>query len=543
MASQEVEVEKKYDVGADAEVPDLRKVPGVARVGEPRVDHLEAVYFDTEDSALASRGITLRRRTGGSDAGWHAKLPPRDGAGSGSGGSGSSAEPQRRRELRAPLGQPGVVPDILLAHLLVYLRGDDPLPAVRLETQRTTYPLYGDDGVHLADLADDRVSAHILKLSGALDEEAGTQHWREWELELVHGSPDLFPAAEDTLTATGARPAGHGSKLAKALQGAGGAKAAGEDVSASAVKPPSKKGPGRKAPGKKGPVSDLLIAYLAAQIDEMLASDPGVRLEQPEAVHDLRSATRRARSALAAYRGFYSAVTVRRLRDELKWLGGMLGSPRDAEVMLDRLRGHAAELPPGPASKAAADRLEEELGNTLDTAYRKLQKTLLSERYFRLLDDLEAFRDQPPTRPEGAAPARKATGRLVRKAAKRLQRAARKAKRARRGAGYEETLHQVRKDAKRLRHVAESMVPVHGKRARKTAKAAHREQEILGNFHDSVVARDRLARIAAMPELPDDVVSAFVTLHTRQIQLAAEAEAKYWKARKKSRKTLQRGVG
>ena len=542
MASQEVEVEKKYDVGADAEVPDLREVPGVARVGEPRVDHLEAVYFDTEDSALAARGITLRRRTGGSDAGWHAKLPPKYGAGSASAGSGSSSEPQRRRELRAPLGQPGVVPGDLLAHLLVYLRGDDPLPAVRLETQRTTYPLYGDDGVHLADLADDRVSTQVLKLSGALDEEAGTQQWREWELELVHGSPDLFPAAEDTLTAAGARRAGHGSKLAKALHGAGGAKAGGAGVPASAVKPPPKKGPGKKRPGKKGPVSDLLIAYLAAQIDEMLANDPGVRLEQPEAVHGLRSATRRARSALAAYRGFYSAVTVRRLRDELKWLGGMLGSPRDAEVMLDRLRGHAAELPPGPASKAAAERLEEELGDTLDTAYRKLQKTLLSERYFRLLDNLEAFRDQPPTRPEGAAPARKATGGLARKAAKRLQRAARKAKRARRGAEHEQTLHQVRKDAKRLRHVAESMVPVHGKRARKTAKAAHRQQEILGNFHDSVVARDRLAGIAAMSGLPDDVVSAFVTLRTRQVQLAAEAEAKYWKARKKSRKTLQRGV-
>jgi CHAD domain-containing protein len=537
MASQEVEVEKKYDVGADAEVPDLREVPGVARVGEPRVDHLEAVYFDTEDSALAARGITLRRRTGGSDAGWHAKLPPKDRAGAASAGSGSSSEPRRRRELRAPLGQPGAVPGDLLAHLLVYLRGDDPLPAVRLETQRTTYPLYGNDGVHLADLADDRVSAHVLRRSGALYEEAGTQQWREWELELVHGSPDLFPAAEDTLTAAGARRAGHGSKLAKALQGAGGAKAGAAGVPASAVKPPTKKGP-----GKKGPVSDLLVAYLAAQIEEMLAKDPGVRLEEPEAVHELRSATRRARSVLAAYRGLYSAVTVRRLRDELKWLGGMLGAPRDAEVMLDRLRGHAAELPPGPASKAAADRLEEELGNTLDTAYRKLQKTVLSERYFRLLDNLEAFRDQPPTRPEAAAPARKATGRLARKAAKRLQRAARKAKRARRGAEHEETLHQVRKDAKRLRHVAESMVPVHGKRARKTAKTAHRQQEILGNFHDSVVARDRLAGIAATSGLPDDVVSAFVTLHTRQIQLAAEAEAKYWKARKKTRKTLQRGV-
>jgi hypothetical protein len=57
-----------------------------------------------------------------------------------------------------------------------------------------------------------------------------------------------------------------------------------------------------------------------------------------------------------------------------------------------------------------------------------------------------------------------------------------------------------------------------------------------------VVARDRLAGLAALAGLPDDVVSAYVTLHTRQIQLAADAEAKYWKARKKSRKTLQRGV-
>ncbi|MEO8283390.1 MAG: CYTH and CHAD domain-containing protein [Pseudarthrobacter sp.] len=536
MASQDVEVEKKYDVGADAEVPDLTEVPGVARVGVPHVDHLEAVYFDTEDSALAARGITLRRRTGGSDAGWHAKLPPGDGAGAESAGAGSSSEPRRRRELRAPLGQPGVVPDSLLAYLLVYLRGDDPLPVVRLETQRTTYPLYGDDGVHLADLADDRVSAQVLKSSGAQDEAGGPQQWREWELELVHGGPDLFPAAEDTLTAAGARPAEHGSKLAKALQGADGATASEADVAA-AVTPPHKKGP-----GKKGPASELLAAYLDAQIREILTHDPEVRLEHPEAVHDLRSATRRARSALAAYRRLYSAVAVRRLRDELKWLGSALGAPRDADVMLDRLRGHAAELPEGEATAAVKNRLEEELGNRLDTSYRKLQKALLSERYFRLLDDLEAFSVRPPVRREGAAPARKTAGKVVGKAAKRLRRAAKAAKRSRRGAQHETALHDVRKDAKRLRHVAESAGPVYGKPASRIVTAAHRQQSILGDFHDSVVARDLLATLAAAPDLPEAVASAFLTLHTRQVQLAAEAEAKYWKARKKSRKTLQRGV-
>ncbi|MFY9634236.1 MAG: CHAD domain-containing protein, partial [Cellulosimicrobium cellulans] len=107
---------------------------------------------------------------------------------------------------------------------------------------------------------------------------------------------------------------------------------------------------------------------------------------------------------------------------------------------------------------------------------------------------------------------------------------------------HETALHQVRKDAKRLRHVAESVGPLHGKRARKIVKAAHRQQKILGDFQDSVVARGVLARLAAAPDLNQEVASAFVTLETRQVQLAAEAEAAYWKARKKSRTVLQRGV-
>lgn len=545
MASQAVEVEKKYDVGQDAEVPALAEIPGVTRVGEPHVDTLEAVYFDTQTHTLASRDITLRRRTGGVDAGWHLKLAAEgpgsdDESGEAAGGSGS--EPRRRRELHAPLGQPGVVPDSLLAHVLAYLRGEDAAPVVRLKTLRTTYALYGEDGVHLADLADDRVSAELLGAAGgagdaaagdtaAPEGEARTRQWREWELELVHGSPELFPAAEEILAAAGALPAKHGSKLAKvlALPAKGPGAAAGP------------KSPGPKSPGKKGPVSDLLAAYLAGQISEILAHDPGVRLEEPEAVHDLRSATRRARSALQAYRQFYNSLAVRHLGTELKWLGRVLGVPRDAEVMLDRLRGHMAGLPPVLAS-AVKDRLEDDLGASRDAAHRKLQMAMVSARYFQLLDDLEAFLDNPPVRPGAAAPARKAAAKLVAKAAKRLERAARTAKRTGRGAEHETALHQVRKDAKRLRHVAESVEPVHGKHATKIAKAARSQQQILGDFHDSVVARDVLAKLAAAPDLPEAVASAYVKLHTRQVQLAAGAEAEYLNERKKSRKVLRRGV-
>jgi inorganic triphosphatase YgiF len=54
MASQGIEIEKKYDVGDDATVPALEELPGVARVGTPRSAVLEAVYFDTDQHTLAS---------------------------------------------------------------------------------------------------------------------------------------------------------------------------------------------------------------------------------------------------------------------------------------------------------------------------------------------------------------------------------------------------------------------------------------------------------------------------------------------------------
>ena len=133
-------------------------------------------------------------------------------------------------------------------------------------------------------------------------------------------------------------------------------------------------------------------------------------------------------------------------------------------------------------------------------------------------------------------------GKLVGKAAKRLRLSHRAAKNARRGAPHESALHQVRKDAKKVRHVAESMVPVHGKRAVKVAKAAHRLQQALGDFHDGVIARDLLAEFGAIPGLPEPVASAYITLQTRQVQLAAEAEATYVKAWKKSKKRLKAGV-
>lgn len=63
------EVEAKFSVSEDAAVPDLLRLPQVTGVGEPRVQELSAIYYDTEDLRLSREKITLRRRTGGEDDG------------------------------------------------------------------------------------------------------------------------------------------------------------------------------------------------------------------------------------------------------------------------------------------------------------------------------------------------------------------------------------------------------------------------------------------------------------------------------------------
>lgn len=534
MVSQQTEIEKKYDVDEDAAVPPLEGLPGVTRAGLPHTAVLEAVYFDTERHTLASRRITLRRRTGGTDAGWHLKLPPLEDA-------ASAAAPQQRRELHAPLGRPDVVPDSLLAHLQAYLRGADVQPVVRLETTRTTHALYGEDGVHLADLADDRVTAERLHHghTGAAADGGEKQHWREWELELVHGEPGLFGPAGELLAKAGARPAGHASKLARALGGAAGAL---PDAGQSPEGTPSRnESTPALAAGKKAPAAAVVTAYLSGQIGEILAQDPGVRLEEPESVHNMRSALRRVRSVLAAYRKLYAAAPERRLRDELKWLGQLLGVPRDAEVLLARLRGHLDALPPGGGADAVRAEVENKVGGAYDEGYRQLLEALGSDRYFRLLDDLEAFRDKPPVIPDAVVPGRRVAGKAVAKTARRLRRSHRAAARERRGTAHEAALHQVRKDAKRLRHVAEAAGLVYGKRAGKVAEAAHRQQKILGDFHDAVIARDLLAAMGSRHEQAD-AAAAYAALGMQEDKLVKGSETKYRKARKKSRGLLRRGI-
>ena len=92
MAPNANETEAKYDAPASVALPGLDDLPQVAGTSGPDKEQLEAEYYDTGDLRLIRAGITLRRRRGGHDAGWHLKLP---------------VGPDTRREIRLPLGRAG----------------------------------------------------------------------------------------------------------------------------------------------------------------------------------------------------------------------------------------------------------------------------------------------------------------------------------------------------------------------------------------------------------------------------------------------------
>src|SRR3954462_4907220 len=127
-ASKVVEVERKYTPAESAALPRLASFQGVDRVGQPAHEQLDAVYFDTEGLALAAQRITLRRRSGGLDAGWHLKLP--DAAG-------------ERHELAGPLkADQESVPERLRQLVRVHTRSHALVPVAHIRTSRSSTPLY-----------------------------------------------------------------------------------------------------------------------------------------------------------------------------------------------------------------------------------------------------------------------------------------------------------------------------------------------------------------------------------------------------------------
>jgi CHAD domain-containing protein len=460
------ETERKYESTeplSEEVLAELAAAAGGAPPAAPEEFALSAVYYDTADLRLARSRLTLRRRRGGSDDGWHLKLP---------------AGPDARDEVRLPLGRYRKPPVALVALSRAAHRGAALRPVVELATLRREWTLTDSDGRAVATITDDRVTGRILDEAEA-GAETAAQRWAEIEVELTeHGTPRVLDRIERLLARADVHRSESSSKLARVLG----------DRVPTAVPPP--------AVGAGASVGAVVLAYLHEQADAIRLTDPQIRQNAQEGVHAMRVACRRMRSTLQSFRPLLDPSRTDWLVGELRWLAGELGGARDLEVQQQRISAAVAVLPPELVLGPVAAQTVRFFSARRASPARRATAALDSDRYLALLDAVDALLADPPLTGAASDPARSALPGLIAKALRRTGKAQRAAHAHPAGHGRDEHLHEMRKAAKRLRYAVEVAVPAL-RPAKRLVKDVRIVQELLGEHQDSVVARGLLRELGA----------------------------------------------
>jgi CHAD domain-containing protein len=465
------ETERKYESAEplSAElVAALAEAAGcVPPTAPPAQFELAAVYYDTADLRLLRSRLTLRRRRGGTDAGWHLKLP---------------VAADDRDEVRVPLGRHRNPPAPLVALSRAAHRDARLVPVAELDTVRREWTLTEAGGGAVATVTDDRVTGRTLvaQSDGGTGVTTDPLQWAEIEVELAeHGTPEVLDRIEEALARAGVQRSGSASKLGRVL--------------ADRVPAP----PPRPVADADATAGDVVLAYIAAQADALRAADPQVRRDAPDAVHAMRVACRRMRSALQSYRALLDRAHTDDLVAELRWFAGELGGARDLEVQEERIGAAVAALPEELALGPVAAQTTRFFATRRAGAAKTAAAALDGDRYLALLDAVDALLADPPLTAAAAEPACTVLPGLIGKARRRMRNAYRAAQACPAGHERDEHLHDMRKAAKRLRYAAEVAQPALGRPAKRLVKAVKAAQELLGEHQDSVVARGLLRELGA----------------------------------------------
>jgi len=318
--------------------------------------------------------------------------------------------------------------------------------------------------VRVRDL-DGSVAEVVLDTVAVLEQGRVVRRFREIEGELLTGDEATLERIRQALRAAGAVDGDGRPKVFQAL----------------GIEPAS-----ATAPDASSVALDHVRVMLQAQVDSLLAHDPGVRLgTDPEELHKMRVAVRRLRAILRATGPMFEREWVESLREELAWLGNALGSVRDLDVMHEYLRQEITAT--DPVERRAGRRLLRRLEADRTHARAELIQALSDARYFALLDRLEGAIEQPkvvePDFPLREVPAREF--KKLRKAVEALP-----------GVPSDETLHEIRIKGKRARYAAELVQAMVGKPAERFIAKAKELQDVLGEHQDALVAEAQIRALA-----------------------------------------------
>ena len=420
-----VEREIKLAVDDHFRLPELPGSPLPRR-------RLTSTYYDTSQYDLARAGMTLRRRVERGKQVWQLKLPLM----------------QDRQEIELADRQP--FPPTMFRDLLFLSLGQRELvPVATLRVWRTGIRVRMDH-TPVADVTLDQVS--VIKDGAVL------QRFRELEIERIDGKDSALSDIERQLRRAGASDHDGHPKLFRALS-----------LVAPGSEPP---------PASNAPVMAHVRWAIAHHVRWLLAHDPGVRLgREPESLHQMRVATRQLRAVLRAAKPLLVPEWADSLREELRWLGQLLGPARDLDVQLTYFREESAKLDARdrrPLTPFIAH-LEVQRNNAQEILLNELK----SERYLDLVRRLQQAA-QEPTSVESTVTLRD----LAKDEFTKLRDAIRRA----RPTPTNATIHETRIKTKRARYAAELAEPAVGKPATRFINKARVVQDVLGMHQDAIQA-------------------------------------------------------
>ncbi|TQM09706.1 CHAD domain-containing protein [Pseudonocardia kunmingensis] len=479
---------------AEAGAPRLTALPGVAHEDTAPQRVLEVERYDTPDHRLAAAGIALALHRGDDEQGyWLLELP-----------DGDSAE--QLRVALAPDAPPNPEVPGELTELVRGVARKDPLhPVGRVRRVRTETRLRGDGERALGTVVHDHVT---IATQGRSTQGVA---WTEVEPRDV-ADDGLGAALRQRFAEAGLRPATSAAEaeLDRLLR---------------PVARPSRGSRGGGKRGKPGSAGAALTEYLAAHVERIAAEDLRVRRGEPDAVHQLRVAARRVRSALQAYRRLLDRDRTEPLVDGLRELGRALAPARDAEVLHERIRTSLADLEPELRLGPVQAQVTRHYARVEAEAAAAVLATLDGEAYARLRTALDDLVQRPPLTKRAARPARKELPAHVGRTARRLDRAVTTAVDPGRPDDERDVaVHSARKAGKRLRYATEVARPAIGKDAKRFAKSLKGLQKALGEHQDTVVARDALRELGALAHADGENGFAFGVLHGRDTARAARIE-------------------
>ena len=420
-----VEREIKLAVDDHFRLPKLPGIPLPRRL-------LTSTYYDTSQYDLAHAGITLRHRVERGKQGWQLKLPLMKDRQEIELVDRRATPPCTFRDLLfLPLGQRQLLP---VATLRLWRAG------IRVRMGHTP----------VAEVTLDHVS--VMKDGAVL------QRFRELEIEQVNGKKNTLPDLERQLRQAGAEDHDGRPKLFRALS-----------LVASGPEP---------QPASVAPALAHVRWALARHARWLLAHDPGARLgREPESLHQMRVATRQLRAILRTAKPLLIPEWADSLRDELRWLGRLLGPARDLDVQLAYFREESTSLDARdrrPLSSFIAH-LEAQRTNAQEVLLNELK----SARYLDLVRRLQQTAHDLTTA-ESTLTLRD----LAKQEYTTLRHAIRQAGRAPNSA----TIHEVRIKTKRARYAAELAGSTVGKPATRFINKVRTVQDVLGMHQDALQA-------------------------------------------------------